>query len=1053
MARLGQAMLRFALLSLGITLIVLCSGQDARSAHSTRPAFVDDDWDPVWRKQIGGQSGAGYARTDTLFLFAATGPGSFGMPGTTDRGYNFDREDGVAEAAGFVSIDETAQLGNYWHVEDTDLVIGRGTDISAALEFDNSPNEFALWCGAETVCGWIYDTGYGNGWQQWAILETDAWSTSLSLQLKYIADFEGSQADYFQILVEVEDGGDTQLEEIYTNQMYRERNLLDIDLTVIAADYPPTATMGDIYLFFTSDRSVSNEDGKLKSDYGAVWADNIVMTMDGGTTKQTDFAGGILPNWISFDTPSGTGDFAALYANLFSEDRFRTNSTNAWAFFDLGTTEPGYPIPVIAYGPPYVDNSIVSPLLDLAHEAGNPTGYPFTLDADDKVFIDYWAYLDLPLKSLVFQTWSVAAQTASEPCSGPFVGNQKAYFSDVKQWFHRRSNVNLQINRSASGGAVTGVQVKLNVVDLAGEWGGIYGDGTGHTPAPYFDNVEVYIIPGSSVGWGPGPGGAQDNFEKYWGSGINVRIDSAMNIEALDSPNLEFGDSIPIELNMDRVGGIAESIDLGSGEVRPELYLWFRVIAGPHGGWLNVSDMADQDNLDGIFSPAAGTQFFNGEEWMGMRADYAKIGGEIPATDRFAFDFHDEYFEAGDVIEYFYRAQSDGLYIETMPEYATSSDPSLRSYYRVRCLPSSGNNMLFVEDDADLLPYWLEAFTYNGYSLFDVYSTQSPGSGMHNGLASRAEASNLEQYDIIIWDSGDQESFTVEDNSTSSYDKTNDAELLRSYLADANQNVGLWLMGNQVANNIGAGSSFLSEVLAAELADPNSYYDDLTDIMTPRVFTNVDYYGNPYCWFWVDGGSPSYPNAENFSVVNVADGLAYSIMDWEVQPGTSTPGIFNPDPDGDGVSGNDQGQATPVVFNPFSYRHAHGGDCNTQNAARRIVGLTLEIMLNHQPDQSPNTVPGDIPAFTKLSGNYPNPFNPETKIDFALATHEHVTLGVFDLAGRRVRTLQDGPMAPAYHEFIWNGRDDRGKRVSSGVYFYKLGAGSYSADGKLVLIK
>ena len=68
--------------------------------------------------------------------------------------------------------------------------------------------------------------------------------------------------------------------------------------------------------------------------------------------------------------------------------------------------------------------------------------------------------------------------------------------------------------------------------------------------------------------------------------------------------------------------------------------------------------------------------------------------------------------------------------------------------------------------------------------------------------------------------------------------------------------------------------------------------------------------------------------------------------------------------------------------------------------------------------------PGDVPAVTRLVGNAPNPFNPQTTIAFDLARAQSVRLEVFDLRGRLVRRLQDGVLAAGRHEVRWDGRDD-----------------------------
>ncbi len=73
-----------------------------------------------------------------------------------------------------------------------------------------------------------------------------------------------------------------------------------------------------------------------------------------------------------------------------------------------------------------------------------------------------------------------------------------------------------------------------------------------------------------------------------------------------------------------------------------------------------------------------------------------------------------------------------------------------------------------------------------------------------------------------------------------------------------------------------------------------------------------------------------------------------------------------------------------------------------------------------------------------LVGNHPNPFNPMTVIRFALPTTQDVELSVFDVRGQRVRTLVHGTMPAGHHEVTWQGRDEGGRQVASGTYFYRL---------------
>ncbi len=89
-----------------------------------------------------------------------------------------------------------------------------------------------------------------------------------------------------------------------------------------------------------------------------------------------------------------------------------------------------------------------------------------------------------------------------------------------------------------------------------------------------------------------------------------------------------------------------------------------------------------------------------------------------------------------------------------------------------------------------------------------------------------------------------------------------------------------------------------------------------------------------------------------------------------------------------------------------------------------------------------------------ITQNFPNPFNPVTKIAYTVPTGvEHVKLTILDLNGRVVRSLVDEALPPGPALAVWDGKDDGGHRLASGVYFAKVSAGSESAFTKMTLLK
>jgi DNA-binding beta-propeller fold protein YncE len=95
----------------------------------------------------------------------------------------------------------------------------------------------------------------------------------------------------------------------------------------------------------------------------------------------------------------------------------------------------------------------------------------------------------------------------------------------------------------------------------------------------------------------------------------------------------------------------------------------------------------------------------------------------------------------------------------------------------------------------------------------------------------------------------------------------------------------------------------------------------------------------------------------------------------------------------------------------------------------------------------------DLPQDFHLHQNFPNPFNPETRMSFELPQTAEITLEVFSLLGRRVKIVAQGKYDAGSHTVLWNSRDETGTSVASGVYFYRLSADSFSATRKMMLVR
>ena len=107
-----------------------------------------------------------------------------------------------------------------------------------------------------------------------------------------------------------------------------------------------------------------------------------------------------------------------------------------------------------------------------------------------------------------------------------------------------------------------------------------------------------------------------------------------------------------------------------------------------------------------------------------------------------------------------------------------------------------------------------------------------------------------------------------------------------------------------------------------------------------------------------------------------------------------------------------------------------------------LVGVTVKVV--NDP-----VLPKDF----WLGQNYPNPLNLETVIEYRLPNDCQVKLTIYNILGQRVKTLINGFQKAGYKRIVWNGRDDSGKEVSSGIYLYKIDAGRHSDVKKMVIVK
>ncbi|MEW6412402.1 MAG: FG-GAP-like repeat-containing protein [Candidatus Zixiibacteriota bacterium] len=152
------------------------------------------------------------------------------------------------------------------------------------------------------------------------------------------------------------------------------------------------------------------------------------------------------------------------------------------------------------------------------------------------------------------------------------------------------------------------------------------------------------------------------------------------------------------------------------------------------------------------------------------------------------------------------------------------------------------------------------------------------------------------------------------------------------------------------------------------------------------------------------------------------------------------------------VSGNVYAGPTLTVedTSTFYWRVTAAGAAKSASEFAAFYPVTIAV-------ESPTDMDEDglaqLPKVFGLSQNHPNPFNPETEIAFALPVASGVKLEIFNIAGQRVTTLVDADYPAGEHVVVWDGTDNGGVQVATGMYLYRIQAGDFVSSRKMVLIK
>jgi len=803
---------------------------------------------------------------------------------------------------------------------------------------------------------------------------------------------------------------------------------------------------------------------------GAVILDSLTVSDNSGVLVATeDFeaqpvgsANGA--NWVSC-TPPGYGDLAMLINalpttyqnNPVEEDPCAADFTCLWLFvngstanYACNTPNPSgqqAAIPYVNARNQYISNEIWSPWIDFTDGGGAPPSAVADLVFD--------VYRDLKLDALIFYVWHVRSKIGAG-CPTDFVDRNFVYYGGGKDWLR----VVAPFGDIVLPGT-TDIQVALGVTDMCPFWCGLVGSGACHAHAPMFDNVEVYRVatqgPQFSV---RDIDMLHDNFSTDGTVTGTCRVDMAQDILPATSAGITHGDSAIITVSDPQVG-----LGYDPGKGGPAAYL-FLDVDGPSSAAMGTAIQALETRTGAGYPgdlrfPWVGTAPAAGRVWDIFRMDssYTRNGGL--RQKEYCIDLNDNLFVPGDTCWFFFGATgATGIWTYYSLPYGQHNSINLVAGLpdEFTMLPAvgtePGNDILYVDgmNFRGAQPFFDTAFqNMNILDNIDRYDIRGPSSGVGNRPGSRVRNVLLQLipiYNKIIWNTGDLTLGCIGDGV--GYEKSDDASMLFTF-CDLHTNLisGIYFNGDDLADEwttlTGPGAIALRAYMSYALVNPN------------HVAAGAGV--SPYL---IDAAGPVFqagdqaiayggcPLINDFDVLSANPPTSTPEMDYARDTGAG-PGLVVPSAIVAQSSPNAVGNTVRIVLSGLSYHYIR--DDGPALVPDRYVHMQRILnYLNNFPDE-PIAVRTNT-RVNSLAQNYPNPFNPTTTIKYTLKEQAHVSLKVYNVAGQLVRTLVDDVVAPdAVAPITWNGMNDAGQQVSSGVYFYKLVTKNFTQTKKMVLLK
>ncbi len=995
--------------------------------------------------------------------------------------WQFDTVHGGPDEQGWIRLDCWAQHDTFFHVDG----IGSGCCPVTPISGEKS-----MWCGrcpagGDPYCRWATLPGYGNNWVQY--LESQVFACT-TLTFSYTAEWD-SEPWYDQTYVEYrDDAGGTWIPlPVDGGVGFYDGTGGPLPESFVIA---PAGAQTKLRFRFESDGAWSDEDGLSPSNEGALKLDDITVACSdagGGFNFFEDFEDETCGQTHSNDlvwqatVQPGFGTYFALHSGtgVLQEDPCTRLISNIWGSFDDpeytnyacgGHPEQG----AVPFGPDeyghYMCNEIWSPWVP---DTGIGEG----------LLVGFKVYRGMPLDNLIFYTWRI--RSLVDGCPTRWYQFDNYNYGGQKDWLEKISDYAHFVQSGA-----THVQLALSAHDMCEFWCGVYGTGECHSQGPLFDQVRLVRVDRTGPQYYVRDLDLfQDNFPEDGTASGAARADVAYDMIFDSHPVILPGDSLAYQVT--DPGGLADDPQYGGAAV----YLFAKVVdrfgtdKGVAGSAMespdvmrypgDVSALKRYPYCGSAGNPSAPPGLPAG--WHQFRCDAIYTVSGHTVNDRFCADLMDVaplhamespgntgQFVPGDVVRFFLGARNAlgewtfwhrTLNGQGEKRIAYNAGEAAASSCEFSILPDAGRlaegKILFVDaaDDrggpAQL--YFDTAFDHLGLGdLVDRYDVLAPSSLVNNSLASRVkniQQQIVEPYQIILWNTSELEDGLAGDGSYwtggNSGMKPDDFGLFKTFLESDPDNPGIYAAGDDFAekwvtltgaNAIAVRSAFMNFNFVT--GDHRTYGESVSPLVAQSVGSPI----GPSSMIALGG----CPVLNDFDLMT-PQGPAVAAMDYVATGGGAVLAQ---------ATATAQATTARFVLSGFGYNFIRDDEEVPLASMDRVVHLRDILTWLGMSVADPVGI--KTAAFeNRLDNNYPNPFNPTTTIKYSIAERGHVTLKIYDAAGRRVRTLVDEVQPPRHEGYHarWDGTNDNGQTVSSGVYFYKLSSARFSKTKKMVFVK